>query len=551
MRLLLSAAAVLALLAAAGAASAELRLETDKRRLNIEEIVEVRLISTSTSASGAGAPDEAKLLKEFRIVERSSSRQTLLSNGVMTVRNLWRYQLAPRRTGRLRIGAMKLAGETSNSLEFEVAAADRKKPGDILIQGSVNRHRQYINGQIIYTLRLLIGRGSYRGSVGEPRGRDLKVRLIEKEKRYRTQYRGAEYQAIEWRYALLPKSSGKITLAPLTFNGRKEGSNKRVRISTAAVDLEILSLDPSFPASAQWIAAEDVRLEDRWKPADAQEFRVGAPINREIVLRARGSAVGHLQQMSLAAPPAIEAFPEKARHETRKNVKTGITGVFRQSWTLIPRAAGEFELPALSIPWWDYNNHQLQMAELPARRIRVLDAKAAAASSAQPPPDSEVVVEEAEGESGPPASPPTPGEALSSAWIWATGLGWSAFLGSLGVMLLPRIRRRRAALLAARSADPDRAGLSKELLRLSRAHEARAVYDLWLRHRRRFEAECPLDLRGELRLCIRQLAASLYGDGGRWNGGPLSRIVARFRVRRPAKERVASLPPLYPRTAQG
>ena len=438
MRRLLSALVGSALLVLAGAASAELKLESDKRKLNIEDIVEVRVISTSTSASGG--PDEAEFLKDFSIIERSSSRQTLLSGGTTTVKNLWRYQLAPKRTGQLRIGGISVAGETSNSLEFEVVAASQNKPEDIVIQGSVDRRRQYINGQIIYTLRLLVGRrgrSSYRGGIGEPRSKGVEVKLIEKEKRYRTQYRGVEYQAIEWRYALFPKSSGRVTLAPLTFNGRKDGSNKKVRISTQKIDLEILSLVPSFPASSQWITAADVILEDRWKPANLQEFKVGVPISREVVLRATGSAVGHLKQMSLSSPSAIEAFPEKTRHESRKNAKKGFIGVFRQSWTLVPREAGEFEMPAMPIHWWDYNNHQLKTAELPARRILVVDAQAAGAGASPPPPDSEILAETPEGEKEPEIPPPAPQAAASSAWIWATGLGWGAFLISIGLGLLP------------------------------------------------------------------------------------------------------------------
>ena len=547
MRCLFSVLVGLSLLAVAGAASAELRLEADKRTLSIEEIIEVRLISTSTSASKM--PEETEFLKDFSIVERSSSRQALLSNGAMTVKNLWRYQLAPKRAGRLRIAGIKVAGETSNSLEFEVADRVKKNLGDILIQGSVDRYRQYINGQIIYTLRLLIGHGSYRGGIGEPKAKDVEVKLIEREKRYRTQYRGAEYQAIEWRYALFSKSSGRVTLAPLTFNGRKDGSNKRVSISTQEIDLEILSLAPSFPASSQWITAADLSLEDHWKPANAQTFEVGVPISREVVLQATGSALGHLQQLSLSSPAEVEAFPEKVRHESSKNAKEGFTGIFRQGWTLVPRVAGEFELPAVPIHWWDYNNHQLKTAELPARRIRVVDANATGASVVQLPPDSGALIEEPEGEKDPSVSPPLP-QAASSAWIWATGIGWGAFLVSIGFILLPRIWRWRAASLAARAVDPARAKPSKELLRFCRGHEARGAYDLWLRHRRRFEAECPLEFREDLQLCIRQLANSLYGDsGGQWNGKAMGEIVARFRAERPAKEKSATLPPLYPERA--
>ena len=545
-RRLAAVLAGLALLAAAGSASAGLVLEADKRKLSIEEIVEVRLISTSATASKA--PDETEFLRDFSIVQRSYSQQTLLSNGSRTIKKLWRYQLAPRRAGRLRIGGVKVAGETSNSLEFNVAAAAQGKPGDIIIQGSVDRHRQYINGQIIYTLRLLIRRNSYRGNVGELKAKNVEVRRIEKEKRYRTQHRGFEYQAIEWRYALLPKSSGRITLAPLTFEGRKEGSNSRVRLSTRKIELEILSLAPSFPASSQWITAADVILEDRWRPAGAKKFQIGVPIKRELVLRATGAALGHLQQLSLPSPAEIEVFPEKVRHEARNNTQKGHIGVFRQSWTLVPRAAGDFELPAMSIHWWDYNNHQLQTTELPARQLRVVEASAIGGGAFQPPPDSDVLIDEPEGETG--LAAPAPQAGVSTVWIWATGLGWSAFFGSIGFVLLPRIRRRRAALLASRALGLARARPTRDLLRLCRAHDARGVYDLWLHQRRRFESECPVELREDLQSCIRQLAASLYGDGeGRWNGRGLSRIVARFRVQRPAKEKTAPLPPLYPRTA--
>ena len=46
-------------------------------------------------------------------------------------------------------------------------------------------------------------------------------------------------------------------------------------------------------------------------------------------------------------------------------------------------------------------------------------------------------------------------------------------------------------------------------------------------------------------------ARRVENSGDRWSSKAMSEIVARFRVERPAKEKTAPMPPLYPRTAWG
>ncbi|MEL7047268.1 MAG: hypothetical protein AAGL66_19975, partial [Pseudomonadota bacterium] len=201
---------------------------------------------------------------------------------------------------------------------------------------------------------------------------------------------------------------------------------------------------------------------------------------------------------------------------------------------------GEFELPAVEVPWWDTGSNTLRVARLPARRVRVLP---------NAPPPGEIPGQDTVPATGAAAAP----AASPSAWRWISAfcaLGW--IVTSLGwwrsrknpTREAPTERKSPQALLrACRGGDASQA--RRELLAWLRGQAYPGSLAGWLR-----EQESP-----ELSSAVDELEAALYRDGAiseneeagsqAWDGSRLAAAIEKLGTRRGATG-PDDLPALYP-----
>jgi hypothetical protein len=246
----------------------------------------------------------------------------------------------------------------------------------------------------------------------------------------------------------------------------------------------------------------------------------------------------------------IKVYPDQPRSENTRG-PDGITGIGINSTALLITQPGEFELPAIRIPWWDTDENRLRYAEIPAQRFSIKPAAVSGGASAPAEPVRVV-----------PENPaPAPGTGPVSIWMWTT---LAALLGWLGTTswLLWRMQPREDRPEASEKSRSE-ARLFRELTKAceqNRAADARGSLCRWAQAffgdsapptieglRRRFSDD---GISGELD----QLERSLFSaSAGQWSGDGLAGSLSAWRKRHGGngQDGAVALPPLYPSNDAG
>ncbi|MBI1732285.1 MAG: BatD family protein, partial [Gammaproteobacteria bacterium] len=202
---------------------------------------------------------------------------------------------------------------------------------------------------------------------------------------------------------------------------------------------------------------------------------------------------------------------------------------------VIPSVPGVYEMPAISVRWWNTERDRLEYAELPAQRIQVLPATGIAAPASQPadpaaapqPPAGMVPAPEIQGDRTAPGPWPWVSAALGLFWIATLAAWWwqsrrrAPSAGDARVRSLGEVWRDLKG--ACSRNDPGGAKdclLAWALLRWP-DDAPRSIGDIAER--------CEL----EFAQCLRKLDAHLYGrEQGTWDGSALWRAFAATRSNR-------------------
>lgn len=390
------------------AAGLEARL--DRTRLAEGETL---VLSLSAPGDSSGTPDLTPLKQDFDVLSQSQSSRISIINGSSSSTKDWQLVLAPKRTGKLHIPPLNLSGLTSPALNVEVLPADQAaKLGEslpLLLEVEAEPKDPYVQGEVVYTVRVLARVSLRQASLSEPDVKDALIERLGEDKQYNTYRDGQQYQVIERRYAIFPQHSGKLEIgAPLLsaqvpetgrqrqslrqrmFGGRDPFTSMQdifgrdpfgdmgglfeqtrpVQVRGQNVSLQVRP-QPAQAASP-WLPAESLSLAENWS-AKPSEFRVGEPVTRTIAITAQGLTAAQLPDLNPAVPDGVKVYPDKPQSTTR--AEGGVLVAQKVIKTaLLPSRAGEMTLPEVQLAWWDTQANQQKLATLPARNIQVLPA---------------------------------------------------------------------------------------------------------------------------------------------------------------------------------
>ncbi len=428
------------LLGTLGSSWAEISVSASRNQLSINDSLVVEIV---LSDDNDGAPDLTALEKDFEIRGRSQSSQIQIINGEMSRSTKWSLSLIPRRSGTLTIPPLCSGQDCSQPVPITVLPQREQDTAnaDVLIEvESRPDEHTVVQGQVLYTVRLLLRQPVAQASLSppEPQGVDTLVQKLGEDQHSETYRNGWRYQVIERHYALFPQQSGKLHLPPLQFeavlqNGRNpfDLQSRVIRQRSNSLDLQV---DPPASTEHPWLPALGLRLEDDWQQ-HPPTLTVGEPTTRTITVRGAGVTAAQLPEFALKVPQGFKSYPDQPAREDVSG-PTGLSGVLVQKVAVVPTHAGRFELPALSLFWWDSTESRWREEILPAISVDVLPAERQAVTSPAPPQPSNqaspasVPAEKepgAENLSSPPAPPKPLVQPNPILWQWATGVcavGW-------------------------------------------------------------------------------------------------------------------------------
>ncbi len=368
-----------------------------------------RLIFES-DGSVDGEPNFKALEQNFEVMQQSQGTTMQIVNGQVSQARQWTVVLMPRRSGQLTIPAIAFGKDKSQPVVIGVteATVSSEEPNNSVLFFEVSTTsapetgNAYVQSQVIYNVRLFRAVNVANARLSEPvvSGADAVVEKLGDDREFETTRDGRRYVVLERSYAIFPQQSGTVTIDPVSFEGQvvnrargmfdvfdQGGPIRRVR--SAAVTLDVMPM-PAGEEPQQWLPAREVKLIEEWPEGVdlSQPITAGEPLTWTLTLIADGLTAAQLPTITPVMPDGLKAYPDQAKQMNDKKQET-LIGVRQEKIALIPVQAGEYQLPAIEVPWWNSQTGQREVAHLPARTLRVAAAAGSNSGAAMLPPLSE------------------------------------------------------------------------------------------------------------------------------------------------------------------
>ncbi|MBA6389380.1 protein BatD [Colwellia sp. BRX10-3] len=345
----------------------------------------------------SNALDTSTLLGDFIVGRTSVSSQTSMVNFDTTRTTTWTTVLIPRKPGELIIPAFNIDGVKTQVIAIKALAADKltaSNQQELFITTQVSATDLYVQQQITLTVKLHFAAELKRGSLTEPSLTGANILQIGKDKESENIINGKRYRIIERVYAISPQQSGDVVLKSPIFSGEiimpsarrsnflSFADTKPVSIIGDDIALTVKAIPTQI--SGAWLPSELLALHQEWQPVPSQ-FKVGEPITRTITLTAAGLSKEQLPEITMEVPQGLKVYPDQEELHTGLNNERLVSQKV-VNFAIVASQAGEYQLPEITIPWWNTVTNKAEIAKIPGQKIIILPNADIAPSTIQQPP---------------------------------------------------------------------------------------------------------------------------------------------------------------------
>ena len=530
-------------------ASAAIFTEVDRTEVALGETL--RLTIRADAGEQPGDLDLSAIERDFEILQRSSSTSARLVGGEQSVTRTLELDLSPRRDGVMTIPSLTAGGRRTTPIAIKVSPQPAVMPGDelVIFDTKVDQTDVYVQAQLILTLTLQQAINLDNRTITEIDIPDVYVEPLE-QKSFQRRISGRLWQVTELRYALFPQKSGDIEIPALAFSGREllpgrsllgARLGRRIALESKPIVIEVKPVPASFPGEI-WLPASHFELTSQWS-APPETLTTGDSTTRTIEIVAEGLQGSQLPPItSLGGSSGLDGlrfYPDKETIDQRE-VQSGLEGYRLQSEALVASRPGRWELPSLSIPWWNTDTDSLEYAELPREQIAVEGATIVDAP-ATPSADAESSVER--------STQSTAGWF----WPWIAALGWSLAAVFAVLWLWQRRTQRAQPEKASPNGDSSKPLVALRLACSSNNPEAaRAAIINWGKSRLAPDKAVTLEairasVSEALSVELKTLDEALYQQSATaWTGDRLFSLIKNEHDSGQAEPRATTMPALYP-----
>jgi hypothetical protein len=526
----------------------------------------------------SGEPDFSPLQKDFDLRGRSQSTSFSMTNGVGGAQTVWELSLFPRNTGTLKVPPVSFGSDQSQPVELQVLEQPQGGAAggaDVMVELEAEPKQPYVQQQVIVTQRLFhISDFQGQASLSHPPIEQGKgdIQQLGNTRNTTMMRDGRNYLVAERRYVLHPQQSGELTVGRTAFEGVLEqpgmGSydpfgvaGQRVRRFSKPLTLQVQGQPASYTGK-QWLPAKSITLNAHWQ-TPAGQLKAGEPVTLTLAIVADGLAAEQLPKLDVAAPAGIKAYTDQP--ELRNDAgNSGVIGVRQEKWVIVAPYNGDYELPAITLDWWNTATGKQETAQVSATKLVVTGGQAAPAGVTTPPEPAKAAAPEQSPAKQPAGTttPTTPKHGLTI-WEWLA----SILLGFwIAVTLLWVVWRgwKKRKLAAAHSLQPSSAKLPtrrtdtqaalKTLEQACKQNQPQAAHDALLEW-----VDAGLKLRPalfstlysqadeNLQAKLDELNSALYGRAGdNWRGDGLWQAIRIFKPVTAKIEKPEGLEALYP-----
>ncbi|WP_227718201.1 BatD family protein [Microbulbifer sp. Q7] len=379
--------ALLLLALSLSASAQELAASVDRNELAINETFTLTL--RYSGGQQGGQPDFDLLEQDFEVLSRQQSNQYRVINGRAESFVEWTLILAPLKEGKLFVPSLHLHGQVSDAIPITVNQAGQSPSGNsrkAFLEVELDKDKVHVQEQLLVKVRLYTTVGLHDIATDQLKVRGAHVEKVD-EQRFERRIDGVGHAVYELTYAVFPESSGELQIPALNYvavTGRRDPFSlfnrnaQRIRLRSEAKTIQVEPKPDSYSGS-HWLPAASLGLVQSWSK-DPEEFKVGEPITRIITLRAEGLRAAQLPPLPALNIEGLKTYPDQAQQEDQPRMN-GITGSRIETTAIVATKPGSYQLPPVTITWWDTKTGRQRATQLPAFRFNVAGAPIASATT--------------------------------------------------------------------------------------------------------------------------------------------------------------------------
>lgn len=390
----------------------------------------------------------------FVVGRTASSSQTQIINGTVSKTTSWSIVLVARKAGKFKIPVFELEGVKSQPLSVEVIKSSAKSGQTnqpIFLKNNIEQTSLYLQQSVKLISRLYFSPQVelQSGSLSDPSLDGAIVQQQGKDKETSEIVMGVRYRVIERIYTITPQTSGDFIIQSPTFNGEVASGNRRRSMFSAFtqskpvsafgddIEIKVLSIPEDYVGS--WLPSEIVQLNEEWQP-DKTEFEVGEAITRTFTLTALNVSEAQLPEVTGQYPAEFKVYPDQSEAHSvlRQNA---LVSQRISSEAIVANKPGQFELPEVTLSWFNTKTGRQEIARVPARTVTIAAASsnnALAGTTLVPQSQETGQVQACPAECEQTATAPENLQITTVSNQWLTSLGWILWLLTLILWYLTR-----------------------------------------------------------------------------------------------------------------
>lgn len=366
----------------------EISLEINKETVGLNESFQLTFVSKQQVRY---KPDFAALQQDFEIISCVQSHNTSFINGVIDTQAQWDLTLMPKKEGKLVIPAITFDNESSAEKSILVTKGRIAGSDDsIFLETELSpKNAVYQGSQLVCTVRLFRSVNLLQGALSDlkPNDQNAQVQRIGDDIEFdHVGKEGTRYRVLERRYAMFPQQVGKLTFAPVLFEGNILVGKKaffNVKSEYKRIQAEIPEIDvkpiPVPFTEHTWFPAYDVKLTEEWS-SDPDKVAIGEPITWTLTVMAEGCMGAQIPDLKFDLPNHIKQYADKPEI-IQEQGPAGFKGIKKIKIALIATKPGNVTLPEISLAWWDLITEKPRTAVIASRTLQIQPDQVAVSDS--------------------------------------------------------------------------------------------------------------------------------------------------------------------------
>ena len=371
-------------------AEVSITLSLDRQEATLSDSIRMTI-----KVSGARSCDSSPVIRgldSFQVSPGGTSSRVEIINGKFSSSVDYTYYIQPSRPGTFQVGPAKVKvrgkefqSNTGTLTILKAASPESPAKGPIFLMATLSSKKTYVEEQVLYTLKLYLKISVSDISLQLPELDHLAFKQLEKPREYQGVSDGSTYRIIEVPYGLMGLKAGNYGIKPsrmsMTAYDSKRSrrgffddpffrAGRPVTIASQALELKVVPLpDKGKPGGFSGLVGS-FKIKATLAPS---KIRMGESATLTVHISGRGN-VNRIPDLKMPDLAHIKVYADEPVFEARPDLK-GLAGFKIMKWALVPEQQGDFEIPPLSLSFFDPDTHKYRIIQTPKQPLIVLPGK--------------------------------------------------------------------------------------------------------------------------------------------------------------------------------